>query len=286
MSTGDIVVVVLLLIAAKIVVPKRWAVCPRLRLRGNHRLRVSAMRRRGAAGTARRPRRWLPSAVQQGSIKMPTRHGKLDTFGGIAPLPAVALMAAGLAGCSTERLTEPPQTATEELLVSTAVDRAVAQLKPQLPAAAKVFVDPQYIDTAGPDAALLPKYTIAAIRDELLRQGELLVDDKKTADIVVEPRSGAQSVDHHSFLIGLPAIPVPVPFSGTVTLPEIALYKRDRQAGIAKLAVSAYLEKTGGFAASTGDQYGVSQHTYRVVLIFFSSTEEDILPEELQKETR
>ena len=39
--------------------------------------------------------------------------------------PVIAVLALGLAGCSTDRLTEPLQTATEELLVSTAIDRAV-----------------------------------------------------------------------------------------------------------------------------------------------------------------
>lgn len=211
--------------------------------------------------------------------------GMANVLNGNGNRSMIAVLALTLGGCSTDRLTEPPQTATEELLVSTAIDHAVEQLKPELPPAAKVFVDPQYLDTGGPDAALLPRYTIAAIRDRLLQQGELLVDDKKTADIVVEPRSGAESVDHHSFLIGLPAIPVPVPLSGTVTLPEIDLYKRDRQAGVAKLALTAYLEKTGGFAASTGTAYGVSQHTYKTILLFFSSTESDLLPQPLQKET-
>lgn len=56
------------------------------------------------------------------------------------------------------RLTEPPQTATEQLLVSTAVDHAASAIKPAIPAGSTVFVDTQYLDTAPPDSILYEKY--------------------------------------------------------------------------------------------------------------------------------
>jgi hypothetical protein len=98
-----------------------------------------------------------------------------------------------LAGCTTVRSTEPNQTATEQLLITTAIDHAAAELKPAIPTGSKVFVDPQYFDAAG-DSAPYPKYAMGAVRDELLQEGAHLVADRKSADIVVEPRSGAQSI--------------------------------------------------------------------------------------------
>jgi hypothetical protein len=187
-----------------------------------------------------------------------------------------------LAGCTTVRLTEPGQTATEQLLISGAVDRAVAQINPAIPAGTKVFVDPQYFDTAPGDAALYAKYAIASVRDRLLRQGAHLIDDRKTADMVVELRTGAQSIDHHSFLIGIPSIPVPIPFAGAVTTPKIALFEKDRQTGIAKLALTAY-GKDGALTASTGPNFGDSDQTQWTVLLFFSWTDQDLVPESLVK---
>jgi hypothetical protein len=187
-----------------------------------------------------------------------------------------------LGGCSTTRLTEPPQTATEELLVSTAVDHAVAELHPTLPPGSKVFVDPQYFT----DAALYQKYAVDAVRDQLLRQGVHLVDDRKTADVIVEMRSGAQSIDHHTFLIGIPAIPIPIPLTGTVTTPQIALFERDRQTGIAKLAITGYGTKDGGLIASTGPVFATSDKSDYTVLLFISWTSSDLLPEPTEKQDK
>src|SRR5580692_9374779 len=141
-----------------------------------------------------------------------------------------------LAGCTTVRLTEPSQTATEQLLVSTAVDHAIGNLKPVIAPGSKVFVDSTYFDTDS--SIVLPKYTIGAVRDLVLRAGGDLVDDRKQADLIVEMRNGAQSIDHKSFLIGIPSIPVPIPLTGTVQTPELALFKRDNQQGISKVALT------------------------------------------------
>jgi len=182
-----------------------------------------------------------------------------------------------LAGCTTVRSTEPNQTATEQLLITTAIDHAAAELKPAIPTGSKVFVDPQYFDAVG-DSAPYPKYAMGAVRDELLQEGAHLVADRKSADIVVEPRSGAQSIDHDTFLIGIPKFSIPIPLSGGFDFPEIALFKRDRQTGVAKLAVTAYDAKDGALETSAGPDYGYSERTHRVILLLFSWTETDAPP--------
>jgi len=201
-----------------------------------------------------------------------------------ARLTRVAALAAtvGLAGCTTDRLTEPSQTATEQLLISVAVDHAVDELNPTIPPGTKIFVDAQYFDNAPGDAALYSKYAIASVRDRLLRLGARLVDERKTADMVAELRTGGQSIDHHDFLVGLPAVPIPIPLVGTLSTPKLALYERNRQTGIAKLAVTAY-GKDGALTASTGPTYGESDQTRWDLLLFFSWTRQDLLPEALKK---
>ena len=194
--------------------------------------------------------------------------------------PFLALpLALLLGGCTTIRLTEPPQTATEQLLVTTAVDHAIARIDPQLPRGTKVFLDTQFYDSAPADT--LPKYTIGALRAQLLTLGLALVDDRKEAQAILELRSGAQSIDHQSRLFGLPAIPIPIPLAGTVTTPEIALLAIDRQNGVAKLALTPYWTANGALAGAVQTErveYGMSTRVKYSVL-FISWTNDDLRPD-------
>jgi hypothetical protein len=198
---------------------------------------------------------------------------------------AVMTLAAALGACSTTRVTEPAQTATEQLLVTKAIDDAIAKLKPSLPADTTAYLDTTYLDTAPADALLFTKYEIAAVRDQLLRNGDRLVADKKDANVAVELRTGGQSIDHNTFLVGIPSFPIPIPFT-SANFPEIALYKVDRQTGVAKLAATAYGESTGLLAGSSGPQYGSSDHTRISILFFFTMTDSNIEPENLKTRTQ
>jgi hypothetical protein len=184
-----------------------------------------------------------------------------------------------LGGCTTERVTEPQESATEQLLVSNAVDHAVNGLDPGLPRGSKSFVDAQYVDTTPSDHMRYPRYFVGMVRDRLLRSGLQLVDDRKSADVVLELRSGAQSIDHDTFMVGLPSLTIPVPLSGTVNTPEIALFKKDRRNGIAKLSITAYRQHDGALAASTGPAYGRSGDTKWTVLLFISWADGDTRPD-------
>jgi len=103
---------------------------------------------------------------------------------------ASMILAAALGACETTRSTEPSQTATEQLVITTAIDNAVEMLnetlKSSLPSNTKVYVDTTYLDTTPADDLLFTKYEIGAVRDQLLRNGARLVTDKKDADDIVE----------------------------------------------------------------------------------------------------
>ena len=198
-----------------------------------------------------------------------------------------------LAGCTTVHVTEPIETATEQLLVSRAIDDAVAKLNVTLDPGAHIFVDTSYFDGTGPfegteheKTVLFPKYAIAAVRERLLRGGALLTSDRRAADIIVELRTGGQSVDHNSLFVGIPSISIPLPPSFyPVTTPELALFKRDRQTGVAKLAITAYRQATGAFASASGPIFGSSNHSETTILLLFDTIKSDIEPKELQTRT-
>jgi hypothetical protein len=196
---------------------------------------------------------------------------------------ALVLVLAALfaTGCSPERTTEPYQTATEQLLVSGAVDRAVGSLKVALRPGSRVFVDGRFGEMLPDKDTVLPKYTIGAVRDLVLRAGGNLVEDRKSADVVVEVRNGAQSIDHRTFLIGLPAVTVPMPLAGPIATPELALFKRDHQRGVSKVALTIYDAKSGALMGLNGPAYGDSRDVRSTLLLFATWTDQDIAPEQV-----
>ena len=198
-----------------------------------------------------------------------------------------------LTGCTTVHVTEPTESATEQLLVSRAIDDSIAKLNVTIAAGTQIFVDTSFFDGTGDldgsehdKPVLFPKYAIGAIRERLLRDGALLTDEKGSADVIVELRTGGQSVDHNSLFVGIPSISIPLPPSFyPVTTPELAFFKRDRQTGIAKLAITAYRRTTGGFTSASGPSFGSSNHTETTILFLFDTINSDIEPKELQRRT-
>jgi hypothetical protein len=180
-----------------------------------------------------------------------------------------ALLAALLSGCSTDRETDPPRSATEQLLISTAADRAAESLTLDLGPERKAFLDATNFD------GLDGKYAIAAIRSSLLKKGMRFVGEKKDADSIVEIRAGALSIDKHALLVGIPTLDIPIPLAGQLGTPEIALYKSEDQEGIAKFAATAYDAKDGRFLGESTPPLGRSKIKRQVVLIV-SWIEDDV----------
>lgn len=191
----------------------------------------------------------------------------------VPPLMAVAAVLA-LAACSSVRETLPARAATEQLLISKAADRAAEAVAQYVPADRTVYVDATNFE--GNDG----KYAVAAIRDSILRKGTLLIADKAMAEVVVEIRSGALSVDKTDSLVGIPSFQLPIPLTQAAETPEIALYKDVTSKGVAKFAATAYDSKTGGLVAASGPQYGFSHRTEKTLLLFINWTSSDYLPEE------
>ena len=178
-------------------------------------------------------------------------------------------------GCAGYKMTEPPRSATEQLLLSTAADRAMASANLGIFAGHKVFLDTNYFDSYD------SKYAIGEIRDALSRAGALLMPEAKDSDIIIEARAGALSIDSDDSLIGVPASGLPIPLAGAVSIPEIALYKSDRQFSYAKIALLAYANGSRAHIYSTGPLLGKSYDKYHKIL-FVSWVFTDI-PEKQKK---
>jgi hypothetical protein len=144
-------------------------------------------------------------------------------------------------GCGTTRMTDTTRAASEMLLVSQAIDHAVTQIDCAELCGKEVFFDTQYLD-----GTVDKGYLISSIRQHLLAHGVKIKDDRKSAGIVVEARSGAVGTDRHGLLVGIPQMSVPALIPGQLTqIPEIGLIKKTDMKGVAKLALFAYHRESG-----------------------------------------
>jgi hypothetical protein len=190
-------------------------------------------------------------------------------------LPVFLLMA----GCTTARDSQPQRTATEQLLLSTAVDHALEKLHLRIPQGTRIWVNADNFESYD------QKYAVGAIRNHLLQEGARLVPDKGQADAIIEIRSGALSTDKNDMLIGIPGMALPIPFVGATSTPELSVVKKVDERGVAKIGVTAYDAKTGALAPYSPDEpiYGFSDRTRWVVLSLVGWTNSDVMPLDVEE---
>jgi hypothetical protein len=156
---------------------------------------------------------------------------------------ALAALSALAAGCGTTKWSDSPRTATEQLLVSDAVDRAISEIDFTALADKDVYLDTRYIVTA-----LDQNYVVSTMRQHMLASGCIIKDKPEDADYIVEVRSGSLGTNRQDLLFGVPATNLPtaglLPV-GSAAIPEIALMKRTNQQAVCKIAVFAYDRMTG-----------------------------------------
>lgn len=175
-----------------------------------------------------------------------------------------------LGGCTNLHTTSPPRSAQEELLISTAADRAAERLAAQLPSNISAFIDSSHFSVE--DAP----YAVAEIDDQLMRKGIHITDDRAHASTVIELRAGALSTEEQTTLVGLPPLTLPFfPVGNFVSIPGFELFRRQESAGVAKFAATVYDPKTGRLITSTSPQYGVVRESDYVLLFVFTWTDRD-----------
>lgn len=174
-----------------------------------------------------------------------------------------------LTGCGSTK----QNTATEQLLMSNAIDATVSKLDFSVLTDKKVFLDTTYINKppmvaapAPPPMSIDANYIVSSIRQQMFAAGVHLVDAKEDADIIAEPRVGALGLDGHDVTYGIPASSALSSASSAVTgtslipaIPELSMARKEDRLGAAKVAVFAYDRKTrqpiwqSGVAQSNSD---------------------------------
>jgi hypothetical protein len=178
------------------------------------------------------------------------------------------LLVAMNGGCTTIRVTDPPSTADMEFLMTGAAESAVAKLSVEALRGRSVYIETAWLipttqPVAGLEASLNRQpslehlFLIGELRAKLLNSGVRLVSHER-AEIILEIRSGALSVNRQEFLLGIPATAIPsAATSGLpVTTPDLSLLKTTKQYGWASVAFVAYWANTGELVAVSGPFVG------------------------------
>jgi hypothetical protein len=149
-----------------------------------------------------------------------------------------------IVGCGTTRSSDSMRTATEMMLMSSAIDKAVNEINFQPLKGKEVFLDGDRLK-----GFVDEHYVVSTLRQAMFANGVIVRSDRGSAKYIVEARAGVLGTNSSSVMLGIPALSVPavgavVPGVPSI-IPEIPFAKTSRQAGIAKIALFAYNQQTG-----------------------------------------
>lgn len=152
-------------------------------------------------------------------------------------------------GCGTTKLQE----ATEQLVLSQAVDNSIAAIDFRPLSGYRVYFDDTYIKTVKTTNIVNAEYVISSLRQQIIAAGCKLQEKADTAEVIIEGRIGTLGADDHRVTYGIPennvlgvasqfsGSPFPMPSSA---IPELAIARRDAREGAAKVAAFAYDRET------------------------------------------
>ena len=155
------------------------------------------------------------------------------------------------AGCATMKRSDTARTGVEQLLISSAADKALDKIDFQPISQAKVYLETKYLDCVDKN------YIIVSLHQRLLCHRCTLVDKAEDAQVIVEVASGGVGTDRNELFVGTSEIPLPPP--SPVSIPRLALMERQRAIGTAKLSLLAYDAQTkapvinNGYALARAD---------------------------------
>ena len=152
-----------------------------------------------------------------------------------------------ISGCGTTKFSDTSRTATEQLLISSAMEDLVDQYDYSRLAGLKVFVKSANSTTDG-------DYLKSLVRQQLGANGAFVKDDETQADYIVEVAPGTVGTNRYELMYGVPETTIPA--IGTMTtatsIPEFALIKRTDQKAQVKLRMWAYNKTTGAIIWQSG----------------------------------
>ena len=158
------------------------------------------------------------------------------------------------------------------MLLSDAVDRAIARMDFGALAHESVYLDTQYVKFKE-DGTITVDYVISSLRQQMVVAGCLLQEKRDDADYIVEARVGVLGADGHDVNYGVPAssgvnaaASLVTPSAPLPMLPEISLARRTEDMAAVKLAAFAYARESKQPVWQSGTRLSKSEATGTWVL--------------------
>lgn len=149
--------------------------------------------------------------------------------------------------------------ATEQLLVSDAVDDAISSIDFSSMADENVFFDTRYLVNVKGVGFVNSEYIISSLRQQMVAANLRLKDKAEEADFVVEARVGTLGSDGNEIIYGIPANKGLAAASAVLpnapalpVIPEISVARKESQLGAVKVAAFAYERKSGSAVWQSG----------------------------------
>jgi hypothetical protein len=189
------------------------------------------------------------------------------------------------------RETTTPRTATEQLLISTSAERAMAKFQEKIVKlkGKRIAIDDSKLES------LHKSYVVSSLKNLLSRNEIKVVPVAKKKyrvkggkfvelgpQYIIEIRSAALGIKDTDFGLGIPPLPIPIPQTSLTSIaPGLFLFNRDKQEGWAKFQFWIYEPVTDVYIDQSGDLWGKAYYTqwtfFGIGPFDFS---EDIYPEE------
>jgi hypothetical protein len=179
-------------------------------------------------------------------------------------LPGILLLGVLLVatGCGINRT----RLATEQLVISDAVDQAVAKIDFRPLPGKRVYFDTQYLTGLKFPQGANVDYVVSSLRQQMMAYDCRLQDKLEDADFVVEARLGALGNDGVEMTYGVPgsaASTASLVLTGTPTvggaMPELSIGRRNHHMGAAKIGLFAYDRTTREPVWQAGLSSGTSE---------------------------
>ncbi len=183
------------------------------------------------------------------------------------------LMLLLVTGCAFSRTpSQTVRTATEQLLLSQAIERSLHDLSLPLPDGSTVMIET--VGFAVPPTAFMPSdlnYARDTVAGRLGRLGyRIHPKDEEPTYLVRVLVQSLGTIQGETFW-GMPSVAVL-----TVALPELTLYKEQRQSGYVRYSIDIYEVATGRFIRSTPWYTGTSYYNQYTVLFVFRHNTTDL----------
>lgn len=169
----------------------------------------------------------------------------------VPPRRSAGMLFVCILACFTGCGTTKSYTATDQLLLSDAVDTTISKLDFEPLKGQKVYLDVTYFKTQRSSVLVDSDYVISAIRQQMVSAGVKLVESRDEGDMIAEARIGALGLDSHAVTYGVPASnalatasSVFVNAPAVPSIPEMSFARRESKSGAVKVAVFAYDRET------------------------------------------